>query len=174
MENEYHNIRGQTLSKTPVIKETRKNYDNMSNQILWEICKIKIKEESTAYCKQKQMIRKNVRAGLEKQISETEEKIIATNYNNNRLIEKRDTLTQELHDMIQQQNKGAQIRSRAKWIEEGEKSTKYFFNLEKSNSVNNTIFSLKKDGSYTTSDTEILQEQYISTKNCILKTIFLK
>ena len=37
-----------------------------------------------------------------------------------------------------------------------------FFNLEKSNSVNNTIFSLKKeDGSYTTSDTEILQEQYI-------------
>ena len=64
--------------------------------------------------------------GLEKQISETEEKFIATNYNNNKLIEKRDTLTQELHDMIQQQNKGAQIRSRAKWIEEGEKSTKYF------------------------------------------------
>ena len=41
-----------------VIKETRKNYDNVSNQILWEICKIKIKEESIAYCKQKQMIKK--------------------------------------------------------------------------------------------------------------------
>ena len=26
---------------THVIKETQKNYDNMSNQILWEICKIK-------------------------------------------------------------------------------------------------------------------------------------
>ena len=26
---------------THVIKETHKNYDNMSNQILWEICKIK-------------------------------------------------------------------------------------------------------------------------------------
>ena len=69
------------------IKETRKNYDNMFNQILWEICRIKIKEESIAYCKQKQII-KNARAGLEKQISETEEKIIATNYNNNKLIEK--------------------------------------------------------------------------------------
>ena len=43
---------------THVIKETRKNYDNVSNQILWEICKIKIKEESIAYCKQKQMIKK--------------------------------------------------------------------------------------------------------------------
>ena len=43
---------------THVIKETRKNYDNMSNQILWEICKIKIKEESIAYCKQKQIIKK--------------------------------------------------------------------------------------------------------------------
>ena len=72
------------------------------------------------WLKEKQMIKKNVRAGLEKQISETEEKIIATNYNSNKLIEKRDISTQELHDMIQQQNKGAQIRSRAKWIEEGE------------------------------------------------------
>ena len=60
MENEYHNFRGQTLLKhiMHVIKETRKNFDNVSNQILWEICKIKIKEESIAYCKQKQMIKK--------------------------------------------------------------------------------------------------------------------
>ena len=45
------------------------------------------------------MIKKNVRAGLEIQISETEEKIRATNYNNNKLTEKKYTLTQELHDM---------------------------------------------------------------------------
>ena len=43
-----------------------------------------------------------------------------------------------------------------------ERNQQNIFNLEKSNSVNNTIFSLKKeDASYTTSDTEILQEQYI-------------
>ena len=33
--------------------------------------------------------------------------------------------------MIQQQNKGAQIRSRAKWIEEEEKSPKYFLTWKK-------------------------------------------
>ena len=41
-----------------VIIETRKNCENSSNQILWEICKIRIKEESLAYCKQKQKIKK--------------------------------------------------------------------------------------------------------------------
>ena len=50
---------------TRVIQETHKNCDNLPNQIPWELCKIKIKEESIAYCKQKQMIQKNVKAGLE-------------------------------------------------------------------------------------------------------------
>ena len=38
---------------------------------------------------------------------------------------------------------GAQIRSRAKWIEDGEKSTAYFLNLEKRHSAHNVIESLK-------------------------------
>ena len=41
-----------------VIKETRDTYTNFPNEILCEICKIKIKEESIVYCKQKQMIEK--------------------------------------------------------------------------------------------------------------------
>ena len=77
--------------------------------------------------------------------------------------------------MIQQQNKGAQIRSRVKWIEEGEKSTKYVFNLEKSNRVNNTIFSLKKKMDHTQHLTQrYYKSNTYTTKNCILKTIFLK
>ena len=59
---------------THVIKETHKKYDNLSSLILWEICKIKKKEESIAYCKQKQMIKKKFRVELEIQIAETEEK----------------------------------------------------------------------------------------------------
>mgnify|MGYP003692148107 CR=1 FL=1 len=39
--------------------------------------------------------------------------------------------------------KGAQIRSKLRWIEEGEKNSKYFFNLEKHNQSSNIIKELK-------------------------------
>ena len=43
--------------------------------------------------------------------------------------------------------KGAQIRSKLRWIEEGEKNSKYFLNLEKHNQSSNIIKELKtKDG----------------------------
>lgn len=31
-----------------------------------------------------------------------------------------------MHNLVEEQKVGAQIRSRAKWIEEGERSTKFF------------------------------------------------
>ena len=63
--------------------------------------------------------------------------------------------------MWKKQNEGAKIRSRARWIEEGEKPTKYFFNLEKKNASNNTIKQLKKsNGEYVSTNKEILEEQF--------------
>ena len=53
--------------------------------------------------------------------------------------------------------RGAQIRSRVRWIE-GEKNTKYFLNLEKQRGSNNTISSLKINQQSTDDPSEILQE----------------
>ncbi len=39
--------------------------------------------------------------------------------------------------------KGAYVRSRAKWFEEGERNTSYFFSMEKRNYTRNSISSLK-------------------------------
>ena len=39
--------------------------------------------------------------------------------------------------------RGAQVRSRARWVEEGESSTAYFFRLEKKRRAESTISSLK-------------------------------
>lgn len=84
-------------------------------------------------------------------------------------------MVNELHQMVQEQSFGAQVRSRAKWAEEGERSTKYFFNLEKQNASLNTIKQLKKaDGSYTTSETEILERNIIIIKICIKVIIYLR
>ncbi|GFR76271.1 reverse transcriptase [Elysia marginata] len=55
--------------------------------------------------------------------------------------------------------RGAQIRSRIKWIEEGEKCSKFFLSLEKSRSSGNTIHSITKENKdEVTSEREVLRE----------------
>ena len=48
--------------------------------------------------------------------------------------------------------KGAQIRSRVKWIEEGEKNTKYFLGLEKSRQTRKNITAIKDSKGEITED----------------------
>lgn len=49
----------------------------------------------------------------------------------------------ELKDMYEKRGKEAMFRSKARWIEKGEKPTRYFFNLEKRNFEKKTIAQLK-------------------------------
>ena len=55
--------------------------------------------------------------------------------------------------------KGIIIRARARWHEYGERSTKYFLNLEKRNHVKKHIRKLLISGSITTDPNQILSEQ---------------
>lgn len=49
-------------------------------------------------------------------------------------------LETQLSYLIDKKANGAQIRSRAKWIQEGEKNTNFFLGLEKKHQSNNVIF----------------------------------
>ena len=51
------------------------------------------------------------------------------------------------------------IRARARWHEYGEKSTKYFLNLEKRNHVKKHMRKLNINGSFTADPFKILSEQ---------------
>ena len=104
----------------------------------WEVCKIKIKEYTTAYCTKKQSIKKCLIKDIEMKLEQKEQELIDSNFSQNIKTEK-DNLADTLYNIVEEQKEGAKIRSRARWIEEGEKSTKYFCNLEKSNFSNNTI-----------------------------------
>ena len=55
--------------------------------------------------------------------------------------------------------KGIIIRARASWFEHGEKSTKYFLNLEKRNDIKKHMRKLNINGSITTGPFNILSEQ---------------
>ena len=51
----------------------------------------------------------------------------------------------ELENHRKEKLQGHIIRSRAKWVEEGEKATKYFCNLETRNFLNKTIKKVELD-----------------------------
>ena len=56
--------------------------------------------------------------------------------------------------------RGTILRSRARWHNEGERNSNYFYNLEKRNSSNTVVIKLKlNDGSFTTNQLDILNEE---------------
>ena len=62
--------------------------------------------------------------------------------------------------MGQAHAQGAMLRSKAKWVEQAEHNTKYFFSLEKRNAKNKTMLRLKDDHDILTKDqTKILEIQ---------------
>ena len=61
--------------------------------------------------------------------------------------------------MLELKGKEAIFRSKSRWIKQGEKPTKYFFNLEKKNYVMKTLLQIKPDDSEITSDWKKIDEQ---------------
>ena len=52
---------------------------------------------------------------------------------------------QELESLRSENLNGTLIRSKARWIENGEKPTKYFLNLEKRNFINKQMVKMEKN-----------------------------
>ena len=105
----------------------------------WELLKRNIKEYSMDYAKLRQKsIRQNIKS-IEKELDDLEtgpsEKF---DYAKIKLLETK------LDSLYDHKIKGAQIRSKAKWIENGEKNSKYFLNLEKQHQSLNVIRELKQ------------------------------
>ncbi len=55
----------------------------------------------------------------------------------------RDKLAKNLDNLYKEKDDGYLIRSKIKWVEEGERSSKFFFNLEKSRQSSNVIRQIK-------------------------------
>ena len=74
---------------------------------------------------------------LEKELSESKD------IDSRNLLDSIDRNKRELEEIRQQKIEGVVLRSRARWVEYGEKPTSYFANLEKRNSVNKSIIHLQ-------------------------------
>ena len=134
-------------------------------QLKWDYFKIKIKEESIAYSRQKAMNKKDNLIKLRLRLKDLQKDLLVAHEKGE--ITEKDNLLEEMNNAklaldlyALYEAKGAQTRSRIKWIEEGERNTKYFLQLEKSNQSNNTITSLKdKHGNVMFKMDEIMQIQ---------------
>ena len=90
---------------------------------------------------------------------------MCTNNVHNNLV----TLKEELEEIRKEKMKGVIIRTKARWIEDGEKPSKYFCALEKRNYVNKTVTRVVDDNNleYTKQD-EILEQIKHFIKHCTL------
>lgn len=101
----------------------------LNKRQLWDTCNIKIKETTITFCK---------------------------NRSKNQKDELDEASVTKLEDVYEKQAVAAQVRARARWIEDGEKPTKNFLNLEKSRQSKNVIRRLKTEEGNTIIDKDTI------------------
>ena len=131
--------------------------------------KLKIREQTLKYAKNKKAKTLKMEDELEKRINLLQNMI---DYNGTGEQEKLDATKEqelkkaELERIIEYRTNGAILRAKCRWHNEGEKNTKYFLNLEKRHYKNGVINQLKTgENEFVTSDKEILSECETFYKN---------
>ena len=143
------------------IDQTKSEYqsDNSVNPtLLWDMIKMKVREKSISYATAKNHKTKFREADiLFKEISrlekELDENTGLSDTQKSLLQSSLDNLKSEMEEIIEYRTKGAVLRSRTRWYNEGEKNTKYFLILEKQHYKQGTISRLKKsENDFATTD----------------------
>lgn len=140
------------------INATKNTYKNCCKKTIWELIKAKVKEVSINYSKIKCKSTRNKKTFIQSNLDEICN-LINNGCKSGDLVNKKLHLENQLDEIYHNEIKGAQIRSKVRWAEEGEKSSKYFLSLEKKHQIVNTITQLKiENGRVITNDIDILNE----------------
>ena len=146
-----------------------KNDESVNPSLLWEMIKLKVREKSLRYSKSKTKQAKQREKFLEQTIARLEADLDNKNSDEMHSLHLEEQLNEsrlELEKIIEIRTKGAILRSKTKWYNEGEKNTKYFLNLEKRHYKQGTISQIKiNDSEFVTSDKNILTECVAFYKN---------
>ena len=125
--------------------------------------KMEVRGFCVQYSKRKSKIRRSKERELQKQIDHLMN-VLKTNRSKENITQLYH-LRAQLDKITEYKTKGAIVRSRIRWHEEGEKSTKYFLNLEKRQHSKTHITKLKYDGREINDSDEILRSQRLFYKN---------
>ena len=139
------------------IRNTVEEYKGLNPQVVWEMVKINVREISQQYSRYLARERKLLNNNYESELKQLES-LLEQYPEDTELNMKADAVKNKLETEDLYKSKGAQIRSRTKYIEEGERNTKFFLNLEKSRSNSNTITRLTCGSESTCDENKILEE----------------
>ena len=144
------------------VKDEYQNNKSVNASLLWEMIKLKVREQTLGYAKTKKAKMLRQEEELEKKINILQREIDSgcNNANEKLVINiQLEEKTKELEKIIEHRTKGAILGAKCRWYNEDEKNSKYFLNLEKSQFKNGVITQLKLGGNeFTSSDKEILSE----------------
>jgi len=107
-------------------------------QLLWELIKMELRSKTIKYSKQKRREIKDIEITLQTRLQDLDNKICNSNILDKEILDNYETAKEELKRIHELRGHEAMFRSKMKWIEQGEKPTKYFFNLEKSHYAKKT------------------------------------
>ena len=102
-------------------------------QLLWELIKMELRAKTIKYSKEKRSKLRNEEKALQEELQELDGKICNNDAFDQETLEKYEAAKDKLKRIHDTRGKEAIFRSKTKWFEQGEKPTKYFFNLEKNN-----------------------------------------
>ena len=116
------------------IQKTIQEHSYCNPHMLWELVKYEARKYSIKFSKNLAMTSKVQKKHHEDIVTSFE-----SSPNTNVLEEDYDNSKNWLHNWYEEYTKGVILRSKSDWYEQGEKSTKYFLNLEKNNYTKNTV-----------------------------------
>ena len=131
--------------------------------------KLKVREKSISYAASKKADAQKRENQLEREIAALEKLLDIIDYTiplYHISAEKIDILKGELEKILEYRTKGAIIRSKSRWYNEGEKNSRYCLNLEKRHFKQGTISQIKiNDNEFITTDKANLSECVSFYKN---------
>ena len=148
-----------------LLNDTNNEYKTLNPNLLWDMCKIRIKEFSIKYAIAISRQNKNELKKIESDI-----KYYETKNNNdehkNILLKLHNDLKIEVEKRNNEEIEGARIRSRLQWITESENNPNFYKSIENKHQTNNKISALEdKNGSLKAGTESILEISHDFYKN---------
>ena len=141
----------------PIISEKYTNI--VDKRLRWELIKMEIRRITISFAARKAKEFRKQESDLQKRL-DVIDKSISNSCDNQNIEDKLkefDKLKNEFNRLYEIKGKGAIFRSKARWVEYGEKPTKYFFNMEKKSYNKIVISELKRsDGKTVVNEQEIM------------------